>query len=113
MDSRNFLIGLLSTTATILLVGVVVVMTRPAPTIAAGMTASGGDYILTVGTSTQIDEEFVYVVDTSAQTMLAYRFDGNRGEIEVVQGVDLSVLRAGSGNAPGGQTPPPGRGRQP
>jgi len=113
MDSKNFLIGLLSTTAAILLVGVVVVLTRPTPVIAAGMTASGGDYILTVGTGTQIDEEYVYVVDTSSQKMLVYRFDGNRGVIEIISGVDLGILRQGAGNAPGGQNPPPGRSRQP
>ena len=107
------MIGLLSTTATILLVGVVVVMTRPAPALAAGMTASGGDYIITVGTGTQIDEEFVYVVDTSAHKMLAYRFDGNRGSLEIISGVDLSVPRQGAGNAPAGQNPPQGRSRQP
>jgi hypothetical protein len=113
MDSRNFVIGLLSTTAAILLVGVVVVMTRPTPALAAGMTTSGGDYILTVGTGTPLDEEFVYVVDTAAHKMLAYRFDANRGSIEIIQGVDLSELRQGAGNAPGGQNPPPGRSRQP
>ena len=113
MDSRNFVIGLLSTTASILLVGVVVIMTRSAPVLAAGMTASGGDYILTVGTGTQIDEEFVYVVDNSAQKMLAYRFEVNRGVIEIIQGFDLSELRQGAGNPPGGQNPPPGRSRQP
>jgi len=93
VDSKNFAIGVLSTTAAILLVGVIVVTTRPQPTIAAGMTAVGGDYILTVGTGTQLDEEFVYVVAVSAQKMLVYRFDGNRSEIEIVQGIDLSEFR--------------------
>ncbi len=113
MTSRDFLIGLLSTTAAILLVGVVIVASRPSSAQAAGMTVSGGDYILTVGTGMQLDEEYVYVVDTSAQKMLAYRFDSNRGEIEIVQGVDLSGLRQGADATPTGQNQPSGRSRQP
>ena len=113
MDSRNFIIGLLSTTAAILLIGVVIVASRPSPARAAGMTASGGDYILTVGTGNQLDEEYIYIVDSSAQKMLAYRFDSNRGEIEIIQGIDLSGFRQGPGAAPSGKSPSSGRPKQP
>ena len=74
MDSKNFAIGVLSTTATILLVGVILVHSRSNEAQADGMTASGGGYIVTVGNLTQHDEELVYVVDTSTDKMAVYRF---------------------------------------
>ncbi len=111
MESRNFAIGVLSTTAAILLVGIVVVITRPSPVLGSGMTVSGGDYIMSVGVGVQLDEEFVYVIDVPAMKMLAYRFDGNRGTIDMLQGADLSAIR----QQPPGQPaqPPPPRGGRP
>ena len=96
MDSRNFAIGVLSTTATILLVGVILVHSRSNEAIADGMTSSGGGYIVTVGNLTQHDEELVYLVDGATDKMVVYRFDGNRRQIELVQGVDLAELKGAS-----------------
>ena len=93
MDSRNFTIGVLSTTATILLVGIVLLYSRPDEVRAGGMTTSGGRYVVTVGSLTQADEELVYVLDTSADKMVVYRFDGNRRQIEILQGIDLAELQ--------------------
>ena len=70
MNSRNFAIGVLSTTATMLLVGVVLLYSRPQAVRADGMTASGGGYVMTVGNLTRNDEEIVYVLDTSTDKML-------------------------------------------
>lgn len=110
MDQRNFAIGVLSTTAAIMLVGLVVVATRPASVSAAGMTATGGDFIMSVATTPQTDEEFLFVVDVPAQKMVVYRFDANKGVVDVIQAVDLSEFRDPTGQPPPGQ--PPGR-RQP
>jgi len=96
MDSKNFAIGILSTTATILLVGIVLLYARPDEVRAGGMTTSGGRYIVTVGSVVQIDEELVYVLDTSMDRMVVYRFDGGRHQIEVVQGIDLAELHRSS-----------------
>ena len=93
MDSRNFAIGMLSTTAVILLVGIVIVQSAPPSVRADGMTVAGGDYVVTVGARTQTDEDYVYVIDVPAEKMIAYRFDTGRQQIEIVQGLDLSVLR--------------------
>ena len=115
MDSKNFAIGILSTTAVILLVGLVVVHTRPDPAFAAGMTTTSGDYVLTVGTATIGNEEVLYVIDAPAEKLIAYRFHGARREIEVVAGVDLKELRDAAAAA--GQPQPgqqrPGRTRRP
>ena len=92
MDSRHFAIGVLSTTATILLVGVVLLYSRPEDVRADGMTTSGGGYVMTVGGLTQGDEQIVYVLDTSTDKMVVYRFDTNRHQIEILQGIDLAEL---------------------
>jgi hypothetical protein len=114
MDSKNFAIGVLSTTATILLVGVVLLYSRPDDVRADGMTASGGGYVVTVGNLTQGDEELIYVVDASTDKMIVYRFDGNRRQIELVQGVDLAELKRGSTPAdPQQPVQPKPRTRQP
>lgn len=110
MDSRNFAIGILSTTAVILLVGLVIVHTRPNPVLASGMTTTSGDYVLTVGTTTIDNEEVVYVIDAPAEKLIAYRFDGARREIQIVDGVDLNELRGAATAA--GQQQPTGRKRR-
>ena len=78
------------------------------------MTASGGGYIVTVGSLTQNDEELVYVIDASTDKMIVYRFDGNRRKIELVQGVDLAELqRASTPTDPMQPAQPRPRTRQP
>ena len=103
LDSKDLAIGILSTTAVILFVGVLIVSTRPQAALASGMTARGGDYILTVGRDASGDEELVYVIDAPSQRLVVYRFDSNRHEIEIVQGIELDKLRSAAG--PGAQGP--------
>lgn len=109
MDQKNFAIGVLSTTAAIMLVGLVLISTRPEPAYAAGMTATGGDYIMSVGTTPQTDEEYLYVVDGPAQKMIVYRFDANKAVVDVIQSIDLAQFRQGTPPPPG----QPGGKRQP
>lgn len=97
IGTKNFAIGVLSTTAVILLVGLVLLHTGREPVWAAGMTAQGGEYVLTVGTGVFRDEELVYVIHAPTQRMITYRFDTGRKEIEIVQGTDLAELRQAAG----------------
>lgn len=103
MDNKNFAIGLLSTTAVILFVGLAVIHSRPASVHADGMTVRGGDYEITVGALDQEDEELVYVIDSSQQRMIAYRFNSNTERIDIVTGVELANLREQA--APGAKNP--------
>jgi len=110
MDSRNFAIGMLSTTAVILLVGILIVHSRPAPALAGGMTASSGQYTLTVGTVSIGDEEVLYLI--RGNKLIVYRFDIAKDQIEIVEGMDLTEMaKAASGQ----QAPPSGTrgGRRP
>jgi len=114
MDSKNFAIGILSTTAVILLVGVVVVHTRPGPAFADGMTIVGRDYSLVVGALTNTDEELLYVINAPTNKLAVYRFDPAAKAIELLEGVDLAEMRKASrtGNS-GGKAPDPKRPAQP
>jgi hypothetical protein len=93
LESRDFAIGILSTTAVILLVGLLIIGTRPNPVWADGMTTTGGDYVLTVGSAGIADEEYVYVLDTPSEKLIVYRFNAHRQQIEIAQGLDLAELR--------------------
>ncbi len=113
MQSKDFAIGVLATTAAILLVGLAVV-SHSGAAYADGMTTSAGSggYILTVGSFNRPDEEFVYVFDSTTDRMVAYRFDVNRRQMELVEGIDLAEIRRAAGpsnqpQAPG--TPAPSR----
>lgn len=99
MDSKNFAIGVLSTTALILLVGLIVIQSRPAPVRADGMTTHGGDYVMTVGALNRPDEDLLYIIDAPAEKMIAYRFDARTQRIEIVQGTDLAQMRSASAPA--------------
>ena len=91
MDAKNFTIGILSTTAVILLVGLFVIHSRPEPTYASGMNAQGGDYLLTTG-QLQDSEELLYVVDAQSRRMIVYRFDINRKQIQYTFTKQLTAL---------------------
>lgn len=110
MDSKNFAIGMLSTTAVILFVGLAVIHSRPAPVYADGMTVRGGDYEVTVGALDQDDEELVYIIDAAQQRMIAYRFNSTTERIEIVTGVELANLREQA--APGSSGPGSNRNRR-
>jgi hypothetical protein len=90
MNSKDMTIGILSTTAVILLVGVMIIHSRPAPALASGMTASGGDYTLSVGSVSINDEELLFVINRSAQKMIVYRYDARQRQLHINQRVDLA-----------------------
>lgn len=104
MDSRNFTIGVLSVTGVMLLTAVLVIGSRPPTAIASGMTATGGDYIMTVGTSTSTDEELLYVIDGRTGRLIVYRFNTNRKQIELAQGIDLTQLADKAKQSPTGKS---------
>ena len=80
MDQKNLTIGILSTTAVILIVGLILAQPNPDRAYADSMNARGGDYIVTTG-QLQANEEVLYVINASTQQMVAYQFDINRMKI--------------------------------
>ena len=92
IDNKEFAIGILSTTAVILAVALVVIGTRPEPVRADGMTTGSGPYVLTTGGVSLADEEYLYVLHTPSQKIIAYRFDATRRQIGMVSGLDLAEV---------------------
>lgn len=93
MNSKDMTIGILSTTAVMLLVGIMIIHSRPESALASGMTASGGDYVMSVGSVSINDEELLFVIDRVADKMIVYRFDARRLQLQINQRVNLAELR--------------------
>ncbi len=98
MDAKNLTIGVLTVTAAILFVGLVVVNTIDVPA-AYGFAQSmqGGDYLVVTGQQ-RSERELIYVIDAGgrAERLGAYVFDRDRGELHLVgEPFDLNRLRGG------------------
>ena len=100
MESKNFAIGVLSTTAAILLAALLIIQTRPQTARADGMTILSGDYSLSVGAITRDDEDLLYIIDSPQELLNTYRFDNRAKQIDLVQTISLKEMRAVGGNAP-------------
>ncbi len=102
MDQKNLAIGVLSVTAVVLLVGNVILHSVESPAFAAGMTTSGGDYILTVGrvqsSPAQFPEELLYVIDTVEGKLIAYSFDAQSKKMKITSQVDLKNMASKTGD---------------
>lgn len=97
LDRGSFAVGLLSVTAVMLLVGIVIVQMMPETVRADGMTVSGGDYMMTVGALTDTDEDYVYIIDIPSSKLAVYRFDISSSQIQIIQGIELAKFRTPKG----------------
>jgi hypothetical protein len=103
VDSKSLAIGILSLSACVFFVGLILVTQTPAQ--ATGMNDRGGDYIMLTQQISNTSEAVV-VIDAAAKRMLIYGFDYNTKSLEVIRGWSLDQL-------PKPQVPaaPPGAGR--
>jgi len=106
MHTKNFTIGILSTTSAILLVGLIAIHSRPVQVYADGMTVSGGDYIVSVGANDDQDEEFIFIIDVPSEKLITYRFNRNQIRIEIVNGIDLAQMREAADQQPSSKPRP-------
>jgi hypothetical protein len=93
-DGKNFTIGILSVTAVVLFVGLVIVgHVSPRQAYASGQGGTTGDYVVSTA---RLDNttEVLFVTDTVAQEMNLYAFIPVAGAIELVQKFDLRALDA-------------------
>lgn len=108
MDTRNFIIGILSVTATILFVGLVLVSTlTSSPALAFGQNDRGGDYVVATG---QLDRavELLYVLDAAVPSLAIYRFDPNRGGLILDDAQNLGrLINRGPTDRDAATRPPP------
>ncbi len=92
MNGKDFAIGVLSVTAVILFVGLVILsQLSPQQAMAFGQGGTAGDYVVSTA---QLDNttDVVFVTDTVAQEMNMYGFNSALGVIELVQKFDLRAL---------------------
>ncbi len=99
MSSKDLAIGVLSTTAVILFVGLIILYSLSDAAFAqtsgpgGGVGVETGDYVMAVGaidTRTQV----LMVIDTAVNGMNVYGFDFKSGAVGITQQIDLGQLRA-------------------
>lgn len=91
IDGRLAGIGVLSVTACILFVGLILVLQTARPAEAIGMNDRGGDYIM-VTQQVSNSNEAVVVIDAAAKRMIAYAFDYNNKALEILRTVNLDRM---------------------
>lgn len=84
IDNRAFAIGVLAVTATVLFVGLLMVVFRPPTALASGQNDRGGDYImLTAQISNSL--EAVVVIDAASRRTCVYSLDAGTKQVKLVQ----------------------------
>jgi hypothetical protein len=91
VDSKNFTIGVLSVTAVILFLGVILLNELPTA-YAIGQTDKGGDYVVSTAQYSN-SMEVVFILDAAASKIIAYGYDMNRKRLEQIAGFDLAHLQ--------------------
>jgi hypothetical protein len=89
IDTRTLALGVLSITACVLFVGLMLVSQQPA--YGTGMNDRGGDYIM-VTQQISSSSEAVVVIDAAAQMMIVYTFDYNNKRLEILERISLSQM---------------------
>ena len=107
LDAKLFAIGVLSITACLLFVGLMVVTQQPA--YAIGMNDRSGDYLMATQQLTNTSEGVV-VVDSAAKRMIIYEFDYNTRAMNLLRQVALDQMpkprdRDAGARAPAGRRP--------
>ena len=89
MNGKDFTIGVLSVTAVVMFVGLLVLTHMPAKqAFAAGQGGMTGDYIVSTAKLDNMTD-MLFVTDTVAQEMNMYAFVPARGTLELIQKFDL------------------------
>ena len=91
---KDFTIGVLSVTAVVLFVGLIIINhVAPQQAYASGQGGMTGDYVVSTA-RLDTTTEVLFVTDSVAQEMNMYGFIPGRGVIELVQKFDLRALDA-------------------
>lgn len=109
MTSKDFAIGILSVTAVVLVVGLLIInVAQPERAYGIGQNAASGDYLVSTG---QVDmlTELLYVVDAGVEQLNVYGFNTGTGRIELIRTLDIR-FRPGDRRAPA-KAPAQGRGK--
>ncbi|MGE3182102.1 MAG: hypothetical protein AB7N71_10760, partial [Phycisphaerae bacterium] len=92
LDRQALTIGVLSITAAILFVGVILSLSQPTTAHAIGMNASGGDYVMLTQQLTD-SQEAIIIIDSAAEKIAVFGYDFSRKVLIPIDGFDLARLR--------------------
>lgn len=91
-ETKNLTIGVLTITAAVLLVGVLLTTSGSQnQAMAFGQIDRGGDYIMVTGQFTQ-NHELIYITDAAAQRLNVYSYSPTRRHIIIWESLDLTRL---------------------
>jgi hypothetical protein len=83
LDTRTFAIGVLSITACILFVGLLMLTMQPPPAYGIGQTDRAGDYMMVTQQLTN-SQEGVIIVDAASRQMTLYALNGSNKQLQVL-----------------------------
>lgn len=91
IDSRALAIGVLSITACILFVGLMLMMLQPRPAYAIGQVDRSGDYIMATQQLSSSQEACV-VIDAASRNMGLYLYNASNRQIQMLQRISLNEM---------------------
>lgn len=91
VDSRALAIGVLSITACILFVGLMLMMFQPRPAYAIGQVDRAGDYIM-VTQQLSSSQEACVVIDAASRNMGLYLYNASNRQIQMLQRISLNEM---------------------
>lgn len=101
VDGKALAIGVLSITACILFVGLLLVAAQPTPAYGIGQTDRGGDYIMVTQQLTN-SQEGVVVIDAASRQMTLYALNGSTKQLQVLHAnIPLNELPGSGSDQPG------------
>jgi len=94
MDKKTFAIGILSITAVILFVALLLTQAWAPPAYAGEISTVAGDFTISVGKVTR-DTELLYVVDNTTQRMCVYGLARRTGKVALLQKLPVGLAQLG------------------
>ncbi len=103
MTSKDFAIGVLSVTAVILLVGLIILnAAAPQTALASGQSGTVGEYVVTTS-SVDAQCEILCILDTSVQRLNFYQLDPITYQVVRIRSIDVRAQQPAGGRPGAGQ----------
>ena len=94
MDKKSFAIGILSVTAVILFVALLLTQAWTPTALAGEVSSASGDFTISVGRVTR-DTELLYIVDNTTQRMCIYGLNRRTAKVALLQKMPIAPALLG------------------
>lgn len=91
VDTRTLMMGVLSITACILFVGLMLIVIQPRPAYGIGQLDRAGDYIMLTQQISN-SQEVCIIIDTASRQMAMYMYNASNRQIQRLQNIPLSEM---------------------